>query len=493
MNTLTRYMIKSYIGPFLMTFFIAVFVLFLQFLWKYVDDLIGKGLSPGVLAELFFYAALTMFPLALPLAILLSSLMTFGDLGEHFELVSLKSAGLSLMKIMRPLIFVALLTSISAFLFSNLVLPYVNLKWQSLIFDIQQKKPAFNIKEGVFYNGIDGYTLRIEKKEKDGINCSGIMIFDHTLPGGGNNKVITAKTGRMELSASKQFLNIVLFDGTSFEELAKSADGTQKYSMVRSRFEEQTIRFDLTGFQLTRSDEEMFRSNYEMLNLDQIQSMIDSLITENNNNHKNFEGEIQAMLGTTKKAVPKPPGDTSAIDKEKIPGFMNATVKTMMKQEAQRVAALPARTQVLDMALNVARSKQYFIQSQITQIDNYERPMNSLKIVWHKKFTLSFACFILFFVGAPLGAIIRKGGLGMPVVVSVIIFILFWVITISGEKMSKEGVIPPFVGMWMATAATLPLGIFLTIKATSDSALFDAEKYLRPFRIIAGMMKKRSS
>src|SRR3990172_4008883 len=180
MHTLNRYIILSYIGPFLMTFFIAVFVLFMQFVWKYVDDLIGKGLETSTLAELFFYAALQTFPLALPLAILLSSLMTFGNLGEHFELVALKSSGMSLQKIMFPLMVVAFLTSVGAFVFSNNLLPYVNLKTNSLIYDIQQKKPTLNIKEGVFYNGIDGYTIRIEKKENDGITCHGIMIYDHT-------------------------------------------------------------------------------------------------------------------------------------------------------------------------------------------------------------------------------------------------------------------------------------------------------------------------
>src|ERR1035441_3049899 len=211
MRTLPRYIISSYIGPFLMTFFIAIFVLFMQFLWKYVDDLIGKGLDTYTLAKLFFFVILTTFPLALPLAILLSSLMTFGNLGEQFELVALKSTGMSLQKIMSPLIIVAFLTSVGAFFFSNNMLPYVNLKMNSLLYDIQQKKPAFNIKEGIFYNGIEGYTIRIERKESDGITCHNIMIYDHTQ-NAGNNKVITSEYGIMKLTEDKHFLYIDLFN-----------------------------------------------------------------------------------------------------------------------------------------------------------------------------------------------------------------------------------------------------------------------------------------
>ncbi|HEY4800057.1 MAG TPA: LptF/LptG family permease, partial [Bacteroidia bacterium] len=294
MKTLQRYMIKSFIGPFLMTFFIAVFVLFLQFLWKYVDDLIGKGLSSSTLAELFFYAALSMFPLSLPLAILLSSLMTFGNLGEQFELVALKSAGMSLQKIMMPLIIAASVTSIAAFFFSNNILPFVNLKMQSLIYDIQQKKPALNIKEGIFYNGIDGYTIRVEKKESDGINCKGIMIYDHTQ-NAGNNKVVTAESGKMVMSEDKQFLIIDLYNGTSYEEMVDPKK-ENVHPLARSKFKEQTIRFDLSGFRLVRSEEQLFKSNYAMLNIHQIDNMIDSLRTEKEKHQSDFRKNISSML-----------------------------------------------------------------------------------------------------------------------------------------------------------------------------------------------------
>ena len=287
MRTLNRYIIFSYIGPFLMTFFIAVFVLFMQFVWKYVDDLIGKGLETRTLVELFFYAALSMFPLALPLAILLSSLMTFGNLGEQFELVALKSSGMSLQKIMTPLIIVAFLTSVGAFFFSNNMLPFINLKMRSLIYDIQQKKPALNIKEGVFYNGIDGYTIRIGTKESDGITCHDIMIHDHTQ-NAGNNKVITAESGKLEMTSDKKKLIMQLFNGTSYEEIVDSKNENH-YPLMRSKFKEQTVRFDLSGFRLVRSEEGLFKSSYEMMNIRQIAETIDSLETDKKKRISNFK------------------------------------------------------------------------------------------------------------------------------------------------------------------------------------------------------------
>ena len=499
MKTLHRYIILSFIGPFLMTFFIAVFILLIRWLYVYVDDLIGKGLTVGMLAELFFYVALNTFPLALPLAILLSSLMTFGNLGEHFELVALKSSGLSLQKIMLPLIIVSLLTSAGAFLFSNNVLPHVNLKMQTLIYDIQQKKPALNIKEGIFYNGIDGYTIRLEKKDPDGIRCEGVLIYDHT-DNIGNNKVIYAKSGRMMITKDKQYMIIDLYDGTSYEEVA---DRNKEYNdpLTRSHFKEQTIRFDLSGFKMIRSDEELFKSNYAMLDISQIHDMIDSNNFDKEARINTFRETYLDMMSENKvfKKNQKPEPTTAAQAEKSVPAGeiknpfgINLPSSDTIQRRVLNPKDPYMKNKIVDHALTLVRAKKYLIEGLIGEMDNYDRPINSLNIEWHKKFTLSIACLILFFVGAPLGAIIRKGGLGMPVVVSVIIFILFWVITISGEKTAREGVIAPYIGMWIASAVTLPLGIFLTIKATSDSSLFDIDKYLKPFRRIGSLFRSRS-
>ena len=485
-------MVLSFIGPFLMTFFIAVFVLFMQFLWKYVDDLIGKGLETSTLAELFFYAALTTFPLALPLAILLSSLMTFGNLGEKYELVALKSAGMSLQKIMGPLIVVTFFTSVGAFFFSNNFLPYINLKMSSLLYDIQQKKPALNIKEGVFYNGIDGYTIRIEKKENDGITCRNIMIYDHTKEAG-SNIVTTADSGRLMLTADKQFLNIILFSGTRFEE---SVDEKNKstYPLVRSKFKEQTVSLDVSGFsKLERTDEQLFKSNYSILNIKQLDQTIDSLRMNKDTAllafKKNF-AELFFQKDSSKQnfqtSIPHSTDSGNTKQLKSMSAHMPGIIADVTKQanKEKKINESAERSRVIESAINRARAKKYAIENSISEMDIYNKPIVFLSVEWHKKFTLSLACFILFFVGAPLGAIIRKGGLGMPVVASVIIFIFFWIITISGEKMVREEVLLPYIGMWMATAITLPVGIFLTSKATSDSAVMETDSYVKLFRKI---------
>ena len=462
-----------------MTLVIAIFVLFMQFVWKYVDDLIGKGLETTTLAELFFYASLTTFPLALPLATLLSSLMTFGNLGEQFELVALKSTGMSLQKIMAPLIIVAFLTSVGAFIFSNNILPFINLKRSSLLYDITQKKPALNIKEGVFYNGIDGYTILLEKKESDGITCQDIMIYDHTQ-GLGNNKVMIAKSGRLELSENKQFLSIVLFNGTSYEEMADTK-GESFHPHVRSKFKEQTVHFDLSGFRMARTDEALFKSNYSMLNLSQIETMLDSLQIDNEKRIIDFKSNFLKMLSDS--TITQAPASSSATETTHAAGTsLDPAFLQGIRQNNKKKIDKSSASRAINIALDMSRSKKFLIENAIAETENNARPITSLKIEWHKKFSLSIACLILFFVGAPLGAIIRKGGLGMPVVVSVIIFILFWVVTITGEKMAQEGALPPYIGMWIATWVTLPLGIFLTSKATSDSSLLDSDAYINFFK-----------
>jgi lipopolysaccharide export system permease protein len=469
MRTLNRHIVFSYIGPFLMTFFIAVFVLFMQFLWKYVDDIIGKGLETQTILELFFYASLTTFPLALPLAILLSSLMTFGNLGEQFELVAMKSSGMSLWKIMRPLILVASITSVGAFVFSNNTLPLVNLKMKNLLYDIQQKKPALNIREGVFYNGIDRYTIRLEKKESDGINCKGIMIYDHTQ-GLGNNRVTLADSGKLQVTTNKRYLSVILFSGTNYEEIADKANDTT-HSFVRSKFKEQKVLFDLSGFRMERTQEDLFKTNYAMLNISQINYITDSIEKNKKEQISLFKKNFSSMMAISEKPETK---TSSATPKKNISQVSNTTQLTNQPRAE--------KTQVIDFALNIARSKKYYIESLSSDLESINNPLIPLSIEWHKKFSLSLSCLILFFIGAPLGAIIRKGGLGMPVVVSVIIFILFWVINITGEKMSQEGALQPYTGMWIASAITLPIGIFLTSKANADSVIFDTTAYLNFFK-----------
>ena len=275
---------------------------------------------------------------------------------------------------------------------------------------------------------------------------------------------------------------MVLYNGTSYEEMIDE-ENKSGHPLVRSKFKEQEVRFDLSGFRMVRSEEELFRSSYGMLNIWQIDKMIDSMETEQEKKKSAFRKNFSDML-SDKGSVIGNKDDTARTRQESFRSRPNKNIAALQQQNASpKISNANAeKARVIDVALSIARSKKYYIESLINELGNYDRPVISLNVEWHKKFTLSIACLILFFVGAPLGAIIRKGGLGMPVVVSVVIFILFWVVTITGEKMSKEGALPPYIGMWIATAVTLPLGIFLTRKATSDSALFDTDSYLKPFQ-----------
>ncbi len=463
MKTLYKFILKSYVGPFVMTFFIAMFVFFMMFIFKYIDDFVGKGLKFSVLSELFFYFSLTTIPMALPLAILLSSLMTFGNLGEHFELTAMKSSGLSLQKIMAPLIFSTAAISLGAFYFSNTILPYTNLKAGSLLYDVRESKPALLFKEGIFNNSMEGFSIRVGKKDKDSKTLREIMIYDHRALQG-NNIVLCAKSGTMEETPDRLFLVLTLIDGVSYKEMADKNKDTPTHPMVRDKFEKRIIRFDLSEFKMSRTNEDLFKSNYQMLNISQLNAEVDSLKRKSEKRSTNFGIQLkQSYYPKTTVFLTKP-------DSAK-----------KITADADYLSKLPKAQQlnIIEAASNIARSAKAYAESIITETDTDDNSTIRCQVERHRKFTLSIACIVLFFIGAPLGAIIRKGGLGMPVVISVVFFIIFHILSITGEKLVKEGEMPPYEGMWMATAILLPVGILLTYKATSDSSLFDANSYIQ--------------
>lgn len=467
MKKLDLFILRSYLGPLLMTFFIALFILLMQFVWKYIDDLVGKGLEWYIIAKLLFYASSTFVPLALPLAILLSSLMMFGNLGEHYELVTMKAAGISLSRVMRPLIIVSIGVSALGFYFSNVVLPFANLKFHSLLFDIREKKLAFNLKEGVFYTGIEGFIIRIGTKDKDGNTIRDVMVYDHTKHQG-NVSLTTAEWGRMELSPDKRFLIFRLYNGTNYEERIDLAHHEQTRPFQRTRFAEQYQMFDLSAFQLTRTDESLFKKNYEMQNVKQLLHSIDSIQAQYDEERQAYERNFTASLNFTER--PTKPAATFSDT-----GFrFNPSLLYNFKPYE--------RPRVLEAASNAAKSAAQNLDVNRENLYQKKKLANKHRIVFHKKFSFSIACFLLFFIGAPLGAIIRKGGLGMPAVVSTLFFILFWVISFVGEKYAVEGVVLPWQGIWFSSAVLMPIGIFLTIKATNDASLFDIDAWTSFFR-----------
>jgi lipopolysaccharide export system permease protein len=485
-KTLYKFILKSYIGPFIMTFFIAMFVFFMMFIFTYIDDFVGKGISIGVLSELFFYFSLTTIQSALPLAVLLSSLMTFGNLGEHFELTAMKSSGLSLQKIMTPLIVTTVILSIMAFYFSNNILPYTNLKASALLYDVRSSKPGLMFKDGVFNNSLTGFSIRVGKKDRDGKTLRDVMIYDHREMHG-NNIVLSAKSGEMKETTDKTFLVLTLKDGVSYKEMAKDDKDARTHPFVRDKFEERVIRFDLSEFKLSRTNEELFKDNQRMLNIPQLAKVVDSL------NFKIAKRKVDFPLQLKRSYYSRSSNYNDSIKPKEIGGVDKSNKPISLKNSSVYYFSKLSKSErlsVIEAATNIARSAKAYVDSVSNDESSDQDAIIRYDIEWHRKFTLSIACLVLFFIGAPLGAIIRKGGLGMPVVISIVFFIIFHVLSITGEKLSKEGSLPAYEGMWMATVTLLPVGVFLTYKATSDSDLFDVNLYIEPIRNI--FIKKKA-
>jgi lipopolysaccharide export system permease protein len=489
-------MLKSYLGPFVFTFFVALFILLLQFLWKYLDDLVGKGLEWHIIAELMFYASSTFVPLALPLAILLSSLMTFGNLGEHYELVAVKAAGISLRKAMKPLVILSIILSMAAFYFSNWVLPVANLKFGSLLYDVRQQKLAFNLNEGIFNDGLDDIIIYVGEKDKDNQTIYNVKIYDHSSKLG-NMKVVSAKKGIMELSPDQNHIIFTLYNGSRYTEITD----TRGYRITRPfevlHFEKFIRVFDLSEFKLNRTDEDLFKSHYSMLNIKQLNYSIDSLSTVKISRLDNYKdkfikqytylamAEDTARNKLAKKMESKRKNNDSIPEEKIIRYNLSYPLLDNFKH--------PDQVKIIDIAQKSARNARDNTIFYKNELENRQQMITKHQVVWHQKFKLSLACLIFFFIGAPLGAIIRKGGLGLPVVVSVIFFVLYHIVSITGEKAAKTGEWDVVFGSWLSTAMILPMGLFLTYKATTDAPLLDAEswkKFFDRFKILLFWKKK---
>lgn len=463
-----KLIISSFIGPFILTFFIAIFILLMQFLFKYIDDLVGKGLEWYVVLELLMYASSTLVPMALPLALLLSSIMTFGNLGEHYELVALKSSGISLRQIMMPLIVLTIFISIAAFYFSNVIMPYANLKMGALMWDVRNQKPSLAIKEGIFYNGIDGYSIRIGSKDEEGTNLKDIVIYNHTA-NKGNMNVMMADSGKMLKSDNDRYLVLLLFDGISYEESGIPGTINDRKQLTRVKFKEHEVKFDLSTFQMNRTDETLFKDHYTMLNLNQLKFYEDSL-DDRLLRDKEYFRQNYALYTSLDKSL--------KLDSSMKPIDTTLSNDVLSNFDKQYHGVIVSR------AFSTVRNIISYTESTKKDQDNLNEKIRRHEIEFHRKFTLSFACLILFFIGAPLGAIIRKGGLGMPIVISIFFFIFFHILSITGEKMARQNVVPVWQGMWMASFILTPIGVFITRKATSDSTLLDLDVYVNFFKRI---------
>ncbi len=471
-------LVKSFIGPFILTFFIALFVLVMQFLWKYVDDLVGKGLSTWILSELLFYASARLVPLALPLAVLLASIMTFGDLGEHMELTAAKSAGISLLRMMRPLLVTVIFISFFAFFFSNNVLPMANLKFSALLYDIRHQKPTVAIKEGIFYNEIDGFNLRVGKKGSDGLTLYNILIYDHTS-GQGDDHIVTAQKGQMTQDEKGMALTLTLENGEQYKELAPKGADKQNYEMYHTTFGSWEKKFDLSRFKLARTDENFFKDMKQMMTLTQLTHQIDTINLDKKNLTKGLHNYVVPYFGFIR----------TGLDTLKTPPKAETVnVPTDFKNTADMLRTFNKTDvhSIMERALTQARNIKNYSNIVVKQLEFKDTDIVQHMVEVYRKFTLSIACIVLFMIGAPLGSIIRKGGLGWPLFWSVLFFIIYHVNSIIGEKMAEKLVVGTFTGMWMSTFILLPIGAFLTYKAANDSPLFNMDFYLR----IASVLKR---
>jgi lipopolysaccharide export system permease protein len=611
MKKIDKLILGSFIGPFFLTFIVVDFILLTVNMLKYFDEIFGKGLSFWIYMELFSYFVISISPMALPLAVLLSSLMTFGNLGEHFELTALKSSGISLLRALRPIGIFVFFLSILAYLSNNYLVPKVNLKTFSLLYDIRMKSPALDIKEGVFYSGIPNYSIKVNQK-MDEIRLRDIIIYNHS-EGQGNINIILADSGRMEPFFNESYMSMTLYHGTSYKE-SKSQRGISEkpVDFSRTSFSENQIIFNLESFQMNRTPEDLWSTNRSIKNISQLKSGLDSMFTEINQivyyNYVNTESsfpyftrnrklnpptdilsrkerddsiriakamvkqklelekhnseeisldhisneaalssadslylaENQAIIqnldtisGISENvSIPIPLDTVSIIPQQRIqqratgrPGIksnleigksMDSLIsadkfdslrnsdtsrivlrtKNMVIDTGEFLGFTPEKKSLMDsiinnggyrnraatIGMNNARTIKNNFNTKLSQIDNLEREYRRFEIAWYQKYTTAFACIVMFMIGAPLGAIIKKGGLGMPVLMSIIFFIVYYMLTITGEKWAKEGLTDPIIGTWFSNLVLLPIGFFFLKQARKDARLFEPDTYTEMFK-----------
>lgn len=473
MKKVDTFLLKSFIGPLIFTFFIVLIILILQFLWMYVDELAGKGLDFKIVSELLYHFAMTFVPTALPLAILLASLMTFGNMGEFSELSALKASGIPLQRIMRPLIVLITFIAVISFYFSNNVLPYSTSKARTLLYDIRRKKPDINIQAGTFYNGVPDFSIKITTKEPVTNRLNNLIIYDHRDKRG-NTTVILADSGYMKTTPDGTGLIMILYNGYSFNEIEEknTSPASRKYPSRKDYFREQTIVISLTGFDLERSEDGLFKSNSAMLNISQLTFFIDSLNTKHNERVLNQFNEFNSSKIYTQRSSFKRRANLSGS---------NDTIKKILPFEAKAVfdsLTVADKSAVLSRAIASLKDGTNYLSERSETVHWEVKVIKKYEVEWNRKLTMSFACLVFFFIGAPLGAIIRKGGLGTPSVISIFFFVIYYVISISGQKMVEEDVVGTFAGMWASSYILLPIGIFLTYKATTDSVIMNIDTYL---------------
>lgn len=463
MKKIDKLILKAYLGPFFATLTVLQFVFLMQFLWKYIDDLVGKGLNTFVILELLYYANYSLIPLTLPLSVLLSAIMSMGNLSEHFELTALKSSGISFLRILRPLLVVSIIMSGVAFIFSNNLIPWANLKHKTLLREIMRKKLEVNLVEGIFFTGIDQYSIRVNKKHDNGEDVEDVTIYKFGIKG--NTTVVKAKKGKIKFTKNRKYLTIDLFDGYTYKEEFKQ-HGVPKENFKHSRtyFKEQLFRFDMTPFQLGETDESAYDGYAKMMTLKQLKEYQVEVGTAVEDAYQNIDDRVKHTI------------DVYNLQQDSV-----ETKEIELKPWNEII-----KKSKMTMAMNLAKSN---VNSTINRLtagyNRYDRKSKSFRkilIEKHKKFTLSYAVLVLFLVGAPLGSIIRKGGMGLPIVISVIFFLIYYMLSVYGEKSVLKNQVNQYFGMWLTNAVFTPFGILFMYQSATDSPIFDRDFYKKKFK-----------
>jgi len=562
MKKIDKLILKAFIGPFILTFLVIVFILLTVQMMNYVDEIFGKNLEWFDLGQLVFHFSIFQTPIAFPLSVMLASLMTYGNLGEHFELTAIKSAGISLTRTLVPIFILVLILTITAFFSNNYLVPHSALKAYSLLYDIRQKKPALDIEPGQFYGGIENYKIKVDKKLDDGKTLIGITIYDHTSQRG-NTDVTLADSGQMYTILNDQYLKLILFNGIHYTEgkakqnrlLPAHYRKRPIAPFTRTEFKESDMVFDLSSFGLSRTDEGLFASNRLMRNFNQLNHDLDSLtedmnevendiyyIPDNYFHYSDLRNKVDLpetivktrhRLDSLNKLKPsnlKLYGQTSL----KVPTVKNFPVYTMVltrsniDQEGRRIRSGASKTKNRNNKVKVKKSGKYSLRvaetsrlksrkmlspediialvekinrskpvysralkaavgsarqvkgklvAQNGKIDRLDKDYYIFDIQWHKMLSQAFACITMFLIGAPLGAIIKRGGIGFPVLVSIVFFLIYHVISMTGEKYAKAGLMEVVYAVWMANYILLPIGLFFLRQARNDARLFDLDFY----------------
>jgi lipopolysaccharide export system permease protein len=543
MKKLDKLILTSFIGPFILTFLVVVFILLTQHMLKYFDDIIGKGLGVDVIGQLLFYFGIFMTPIAMPLAVLLSALIAFGNLGEHFELTAVKSAGISLVRTLVPIFFFVLILTVIAFYVNNNLVPKAALEAYSLLYDIKQKKPALDLREGSFYDGIPDMSIKVSKKFPDGITIKDIIIYDHRKHDG-NKDVTKADSGKMYTILNERYLKLELFNGykytegtSSNEELAGTSQRSKNETLSRTKFGKTQVVFDLSSFALERTDKKWFSGNRIMRNLSELESDIDSIDREAMQTKLNYYTESKSyfafhgyedtlILPTDLVAfkakqdsieAAKSSNDSTVVNTVLTPEITNqiqqrrralnekaaideiankdnpktttppihlsvsqkkAFRDSILEHKIDSAFLVPRGRVVYDDAANKARTVKSQLENSIAAMEQFSKDRDVFLIQWHKILASSLACVVMFLIGAPLGAIIKKGGLGVPFLISIMFFIIYYLLTMTGEKWAKQDIISAQVGVWAADAILFVVGLLFLRQARLDARLFEADFYM---------------